>query len=99
MSYEAAICSFCRWYYVCDISLEDLVRKLENVGEIAISHFQCNYMKINNGKCYLLISGNKREQRWVKTGNETIWERNTVHLLGMTIEYDLSLGNICFKSV
>ena len=54
-------------------------------------------MKINNGKCYLLISGNKREQRWVKTGNETIWESNTVHLLGMTIEYDLKFGKHLFQ--
>ena len=54
-------------------------------------------MKINNGKCYLLISGDKREQRWVKTGNETIWESNTVHLLGMTIEYDLKFGKHLFQ--
>ena len=54
-------------------------------------------MKINNGKCYLLISGNKREQRWVKTGNETIWESNTVHLLGMTTEYDLKFGKHLFQ--
>ena len=54
-------------------------------------------MKINNGKCYLLISGNKREQRWVKTGNEAIWESNTVHLLGMTIEYDLKFGKHLFQ--
>ena len=71
--------------------------KLEKNGEIAISHFQCNCMKMNNDKCHLLISGNKCEQVWVKTGNETIWESNTFHLLGMTIEYDLKFGKHLFK--
>ena len=26
---------------------------------------------------------------WVKAGNETIWDNNTVCLIGMTIDYDL----------
>lgn len=38
--------------FVCDL----------HTGEIAISWCECNYMKMNNEKCHLLISGNKDEQ-------------------------------------
>ena len=66
--------------FVCDL----------HTGEIAISWCECNYMKMNNEKCHLLISGNKDEQMWVKKGNKTIWNSNTVNL-GMTIYHDLRL--------
>ena len=47
-------------------------------------------MKMNNHKCHLLISGNKNEQMWVKIESETVWESNTIHLLGMAVDYDLT---------
>lgn len=49
--------------FVCDQSIENLLRKLENNAEIAISWFDCNYIKMNNDKCHLMILGNKHEHK------------------------------------
>ena len=70
---------FCRWYgiipFVCHLSnLRKLFKNEEIMGKNAISWFECNNMKMNNGNCHLLISGNKHKQMWVKRGSETIWE-------------------------
>ena len=46
----------------------------------------CVLRKCN--KRQLFISGNKYEQIII-VGGETIWKSNIVHLLGMTIDYDL----------
>ena len=41
----------------CDMSLENLLRRLEHDTHLAIEWFQQNYMKLNEGKCHLLIPG------------------------------------------
>ena len=41
----------------CNMSLENLLRRLEHDTHLAIEWFQQNYMKLNEGKCHLLISG------------------------------------------
>ena len=58
--------------FACDTNIKTLLRKLVSDRKIAISWFECNYMKINIDKCHILISGNKHEKNWIKIGWKTI---------------------------
>ena len=88
--------------FVCDLSIETVLSKLENNSEIAISWFECNYMKMNSDKCHLLIGGKKYEHIWAKIGKDIIWESNNVRLLGITIDNELKfekhLEELCVKA-
>ena len=56
----------------CDMSLENLLRRLEHDSHLAIVWFQQNNMKLNEGKCHLLISGFKHEIIWANVGGKKI---------------------------
>ena len=86
----------------CDMSLENLLKRLEHDSHLAIEWFQHNYMKLNEGKCHLLISGFKHEAIWANIGGKRIWESNEEKLLGINIDRDLKftshVSNICAKA-
>ena len=88
--------------YVCDLSLEFVLSKLEESSIIAVKWFENNYMRMNPDKCHLLIAGNKYEQTFVKVGNDLIWESSSVKLLGVTIDnqfkFEEHLAKICLKA-
>ena len=42
--------------------------RLEHDVSLAIEWFECNYMKLNKGRCQLLLAGNKHETVWVNVG-------------------------------
>ena len=56
---------------------------------LAIRWFENIYMKLNTGKCRLIISGYKHGQVWVNIGKDLIWESSDVKPLGITINRDL----------
>ena len=58
----------------CDMSLENLLKRLEHDSSLAIEWFQNNYMKLNEDKCHLLVSGFKHEVLWADIGGKRIWE-------------------------
>ena len=60
--------------------------RLEHDSVAAIIWFENNYMKLNTGKCHLLISGSKVEHMWANVGANKIWENSKVKLLGVTID-------------
>ena len=82
----------------CDMSLENLLRRLEHDLHLAIEWFKQNYMKLNEGKCHLLISGFKHEVLWTNIGKK-IWESKEEKLLGLNIDRDFTftshISNIC----
>ena len=84
----------------CSINLDDLLRNLENDTLSAIIWFKNNYMKLNQGKCHFLVSGNT-EHLWVKVGEKMIWESQEEKLLGVVIDKNLNfnshLSMICKK--
>ena len=86
----------------CDMSLENLLRRLEHDSHLAIVWFQQNYMKLNEGKCHLLISGFKHEIIWANVGGKKIWESKEEKLLGLNIDRDLTftshISKICAKA-
>ena len=59
-------------------------------------------MKLNQGKCHLLVSGHKHETVWVKIGETKIWESNKQKLLGVVIDRNLNFNeyvfNLCKKA-
>ena len=79
--------------YTCDISLSDLIDKLESAAELVIHWFIYNYMKLNESKCQLLVCGNKEEVIIAKIKNPSVIETHEVKLLGT-----LNDRNLRFKS-
>ena len=86
----------------CSLSLEELLRDLENDTLSAIIWFENNYMKLNQDKCHFLASGNVNEHLWVKVGDEMIWESTEEKRLGVTIDKNLDfnshLTSVCKKA-
>ena len=64
---------------------------------LAISWFENNHMKLNTGKCPLIVSGYKYEQVWANTGKYLILESNDVKLFGVTIDRDLKFDKHVLK--
>ena len=86
------VCSFVNdtTFQACDSSLEDLVNRLEHDAKLAIEWFDCNYMKLNQDKCHIIISGHKSEAIWAKIGQTKIWEGKNQNLLGVIIDRQLN---------
>ena len=80
------VCNFAddTTFYVCDKNLNTLNTSL------AVEWFENNFMKLNQDKCHLLVSGHKRETVWVKIGETKIWESNKQKLLGAAIDRNLN---------
>ena len=57
------ICNFAddNTLYACVMILNVLVEKLETSAKSVIQWFENNYMKLNESKCNILISGKKEE--------------------------------------
>ena len=78
-------------FHVVDSSLEDLVITLEHDASLAIELLDCNFMKLNEDKCHLIISGHKSEAIWAKIGQTEIWESKKQKLLGVVNNSQLSV--------
>ena len=73
--------------HVSDLSLNTVVDKLESSAKSVINWFEYNYMKLNQSKCKILISGKKEEEVIIATVGETkIIESHKVKLLGIYID-------------
>ena len=63
-------------FYACDSDLHKLILRLEHDPVLAIEWFECNYMKLNQPRCHLLISGHKYKSVWANNGSCKVWESN-----------------------
>ena len=54
--FEANLCNFAddNTIYACDISLNNLIEKLESSAALVIDWFRNNHMKLNDSKSHLL---------------------------------------------
>ena len=86
-------------FHSSDQNLKALLQRLEHDSLLGMEWFEANYMKLNEEKCHLLISGHKYESVWAMIGNTRIWESHQEKLLGVIIEKDLKfnthISNIC----
>ena len=51
--------------YVCGISLDELLMRLEHDSTLAVCWFESNYMKLNTDNCHLIISCSKHESHHI----------------------------------
>ena len=73
---------------------------MENDSHLAIEWFESNYMKLNQDKCHLLVSGYKHENIWARIGEVKIWESSKQKLSGVVIDRGLSFNKyVSFLSV
>ena len=88
--------------FVCDKDLKTLISRLEHDSHLAIEWFESNYMKLNQDKCHLLVSGYKHENIWARIGEVKIWESSKQKLLGVVIDRDLNfneyVSSLCKKA-
>ena len=89
---ELTVCNFAddTTFHPCDSSLEDLINRIEHDGSLAIEWFDNNYMKLNQDKCHLIISGHKSEAILAKIGHTKIWENKKKKLLGVITSCQLN---------
>ena len=87
--------------YAIDTNIESLINTIENDASILMKWFQDNYLKMNEDKCHLLITNQNDSCISVNIGNETISNRNSEKLLGITIDNNLNftehISTICKK--
>ena len=57
-----------------DQDLNALILRPEHDSLLAIEWFEANYMKSNEDKCHLLISGHMFEHVWADIGNARVWK-------------------------
>ena len=90
---EANICNFAddNTFHAYDLSLNNLIKKLESSAKLVIQWFHDNGMKLNDSKCKLLIAGNKEEVIIATVGNLKIIESQKLTLLGTCIDRGLNL--------
>ena len=93
------VCNFAddTTFYVCDKDFNILINRLEHDTSLAVEGFENNFMKLNQGKCHLLVSGRKHESVWAKIGKTKIWESNIQKLLGVVIDRNLNF-DLCKKT-
>ena len=61
---------------------------------IFVEWFENNFMKLNQGKCHILVSGHK--PIWVTIGKTKIWESNKKSLLRVVIDINLNFDEYIF---
>ena len=65
---------------------------MEHDSHLAIEWFESNSMKLNQGRCHLLVSGYKHENIWAQIGEVKIWESSKQKLLGVVINRNLNFN-------
>ena len=79
-------------FFTRDKDLKTLISTLEHDNHLAIEWFKSNYMKLNQNKCHLLVSGYKYKNIWIQIGEVKIWESSKQKLLGVVIDRDLNFN-------
>ena len=67
------VCNDDTTFNACGKDINSLINRLEHDIYLAIEWFENNSMKLNQGKCHLLVSGFKYKKVWLKIGKTKIW--------------------------
>ena len=76
--------------YFCDKNLEATLSRLQICSLKLPEWFSDNYMKMNSGKCHLILSSND-ENKKIELNREVINNTEIQKLLGAHIDYKLKL--------
>ena len=60
---------------------------------VAIAWSECNYMKLNEDKCHLLVAVHKHETVWTNVDCSESWESQSKKLLGLVMARNLNLND------
>ena len=75
---------------------------VEHDCSLLVEWFRDNYLTLNADKCHLLVSGHKYEAMYASVGDALLWEENSVKLLGLIIDCELTFNSyvqmICKKA-
>ena len=86
--------------YVTGDNIESTVRQLEQAAKLLFQWFSDNQMKVNEGKCHVLIS--TKENVCVNIGTTQIANSACEKLLGIKVDSSLNfpipIGSICKKA-
>ena len=88
------VCNFAddTTFFACNKDIKTVISRLEHDSHLAIEWFESNYMKLNQHKCHLLVSGYKHENIWAQIGEVKIWESLKQKLLEVVIDRDLNFN-------
>ena len=64
---------------------------------LGIHWVENNYLKLNTGKCHLIVLGDKHEQVWANIEKDLIWENSDIKLCGIIIDRDLKFDKRVLK--
>lgn len=78
--------------YTVDSTMKGLLNSLEKDINTLIKWFRINYLKLNGDKCQLLISNHNNGIK-IKVDDEIIECKNSVKLLGITLDNKLNLND------
>ena len=86
------VCNFAdeTTFFACEKDLNSLINRLEHDSLLVIEWFENSYIKFNQEKFHLLVSGNKFENIWAEIDHAKIWKSPKQKLLGVVIDRDLS---------
>ena len=78
--------------------MNTLINRLELDTAVAAELFENNFMKLNQDKCHLLVSGHKQKNVWAKIGEMKIWKSNKQKLLSAVIDRNLNFDEYVFDA-
>ena len=78
------------------------ISRLEHDSHLVIEWFESKYMKLNQDKCHLLVSGYKHENIRARIGEVKIWESSKQNSLGVIMDRAFSfneyVSSLCIKN-
>ena len=83
--------------YISDKSFENVLKSFEKNSMLGIHWVENNYLKLNTGKCHLIVLGDKHEQVWANIEKDLIWENSDIKLCGIIIDRDLKFDKRVLK--
>ena len=101
---NSSICNFADYTtpYWCGYKVNELMIDVEDDCITLVAWFKDTFLTLNADKCHLLFSGCNVEHMFASVGDAIIWEENSVKLLGIFIDSNLSFNEhvktICKKA-
>ena len=83
-------------FYAYGKDLNIFINRLEHNTALPFVWFENNFMKLNQDKCHLLVSGHKHETVQAKRGETKIWESNKQKLLCVVLDRNLNFDEYVF---
>ena len=84
---STGVCNFAddTTFFAYGSDLKYLMGGLKRDTKLAIEWFENNYVKLNEGKCHLLVARHRYETLWANIGETRIWKSKNEKLLGLTM--------------